>query len=332
LSDKTEGKAWACYRVFIITLRKESLESRQRFVKTALAYKFQELPFYLGQIGLINNSSAILSDAIFYEQWHLILLLLKKAPQNLMVRFNGNALIEAARTGRLFVVKLLQKAEITEKDYCTAVVEAAGASRCDIVDFLLQRPIPDACRGRAFLAATAAGCLNIMKALVKNGSIPEMSNVIAVRPAIISGCLDFVKLLFGNSRLTGGDLGNLILLAVGAGYPDIVEFLLSKGSISMKDRGIAAVQAVHAGKIVHTWPNTTGGSGDILMESREKFELAHAKFIGMHSLAILGMLFQSGPISREKHNEAARAATQSNRADIVEFLTKNAKISEDYVP
>jgi hypothetical protein len=331
LSDKAEGKAWACYRVFIMTLRKESLESRQKFVKIALAYQFQGIPFYLGQIGLLNNSSAILSDALFYEHWPLCLHLLQKAPPNLRVQFSGKALIEAARTGRLFVVKRLH-AEITEEDYCTAVVEAAAATRCNIVGFLLKKPIPDACRGRALVAAATAGCLKSMNALVKSGSIPEMSHASAIRPAIISGCVDFVKLLLDKSMLTGADLGNFIILAVGSGYPKIVEYLLSKGSISMKDRGIAAVQAVHAGKIVHAWPNTLGVSEDLHTESRALFELAHAKFIGMHSIAILEMLFQSGPISREKHNEAARAATQANRPDIVEFLTKNAKIPQEHIP
>lgn len=332
LNDNPQGKAWACYRIFIITLRKESLESLQRIVKTVLVYHFQEILFHLEQIGLLNNRSTILSDLIFYEQWHLISLLLKKAPQNLKVQFSGKALIEATRAGRLDVaMEFFQKAEMTEEDYCTAVVEAAGASRHDIIDLLLQKPIPDHCRGRAFMAATNAGCLNIMKALIKSGPIPETSYALALRPAILSGLLDFVNLLLENSTLTQADLGKAIFDAIGGGYPDIVEYLLSKGSISMEDRGNAAVKAVHAGKLVHTWTNSIGGSDDLVMVSRSQFELEHAKFIGMHSLAILEMLFQSGPISQEKQSEAAVTATQANRPDIVEFL-KKAPISEKQNP
>lgn len=80
LSDNPQGKEWACYRTFMLTLKTATEDDRDVIPINALQWGLSRIAFHISQTRLYTDYKAVLESALERKQWSWINELLEKIP------------------------------------------------------------------------------------------------------------------------------------------------------------------------------------------------------------------------------------------------------------
>ena len=107
LGDDLQGKEWACYRTFMLTLKTAKQNDRDVIPANALQWGLSRIAFDISQTGLYTNYIAVLESAFERQQWDWVNELLEKAPQESAAIYRLKALALAQDRNRPDLVKEL---------------------------------------------------------------------------------------------------------------------------------------------------------------------------------------------------------------------------------
>ncbi len=100
LGDDPQGKEWACYRTFMLTLKAANQDDRNVIPVNALQWGLSCIAFHISQTRLYTDYIAVLESAFKREQWDWVNELLEKAPPESAATYRLKALALAQDRNR----------------------------------------------------------------------------------------------------------------------------------------------------------------------------------------------------------------------------------------